>query len=101
MQRVAVKAKRLEFYMCLVKRALRKLVTEQNALGLNQIYIYIQVLILSFQDILKKAQLLFPRVMWSEQNVKLNDVEHKLKDQGRQLKKMSLGQALVMMTMIT
>nr|XP_025699351.1 uncharacterized protein LOC112801040 isoform X6 [Arachis hypogaea] len=63
MQRVAVKAKRLEFYMCLVKRALRKLVTEQNALGLNQIYIYIQVLILSFQDILKKAQLLFPRVM--------------------------------------
>ncbi|XP_020979781.1 uncharacterized protein LOC107634687 isoform X2 [Arachis ipaensis] len=28
-------------------RALSKLVTEQNALGLNQIYIYIQVLILS------------------------------------------------------
>ncbi|XP_020975813.1 uncharacterized protein LOC110270553 isoform X2 [Arachis ipaensis] len=64
----------LEFYMCLVKRTLSILVTEQNALGLNQ---------------------------WSEQNVKLNDAEHKLKDQGRQLKKMSLGQALVMMRMIT
>ncbi|KAL1355219.1 hypothetical protein HN51_007265 [Arachis hypogaea] len=25
-------------------------------------------------------------IEWSEQNVKLNDVEHKLKDQGRQLK---------------
>ncbi|XLT09768.1 hypothetical protein HN51_055561 [Arachis hypogaea] len=72
--------------MCLVKRALSKLVTEQNALGLNQ-------------DILKKAQLLSPRAMvvdsiqtldpintWSEQKVKLNDAEHKLKDQGRQLK---------------
>ncbi|KAL1345130.1 hypothetical protein AAHE18_08G095100 [Arachis hypogaea] len=85
--------------MCLVKRALSKLVTEQNALALNQIHIYIQVLILSFQDILKKDQLLSPRAMvvdsiqtldpintWLEQKVKLNDVEHKLKDQGRQLK---------------
>ncbi|QHN86986.1 uncharacterized protein DS421_16g551050 [Arachis hypogaea] len=52
-----------------------------------------------FQDILKKAQLLSPRAMvvdsiqtldsintWSEQKVKLNDGEHKLKDQGCQLK---------------
>ncbi|XLR50972.1 hypothetical protein S83_001644, partial [Arachis hypogaea] len=55
-QRVAVKAKRLEFYICLVKRVLSKLVTEQNAIGLNQIYIYIQ-------DILRNAQLLTPRAM--------------------------------------
>ncbi|XLR40727.1 hypothetical protein S83_025387, partial [Arachis hypogaea] len=51
------------------------------------------------EDILKKDQLLSPRAMvvdsiqtldpintWLEQKVKLNDVEHKLKDQGRQLK---------------
>ncbi|XLU30669.1 hypothetical protein S245_066735, partial [Arachis hypogaea] len=76
-----VKAKRLEFYMCLVKRL--------AFIGLLS----------CIPDILKKAQLLSPHAMvvdsiqtldpintWLEQNVKLNDVDHKLKDQGRQLK---------------
>ncbi|QHN85563.1 uncharacterized protein DS421_16g538500 [Arachis hypogaea] len=50
-----------------------------------------------FSDILKKAQLLSPRAVdsiqtldpintWSEQKVNLNNAEHKLKDQGCQLK---------------
>ncbi|XLR08186.1 hypothetical protein HN51_052536, partial [Arachis hypogaea] len=37
--------------------ALSKLVTEQNALGLNQIYIYIQVLIL-------RKLSFFPLMLW-------------------------------------
>ncbi|QHN84613.1 uncharacterized protein DS421_16g530140 [Arachis hypogaea] len=60
------------------------------------IYLYLNI---DIEDIWKKAQLLSSRAMvvdsiqtldpintWLEQNVKLNDVKHKLKDQGRQVK---------------
>ncbi|XLS97854.1 hypothetical protein HN51_040589 [Arachis hypogaea] len=59
----------------------------------SDIYLYSST---DIEDILKKAQLLSPRAMvvdsiqtldpintWSEQKVKLNDAEHKLKDQGQ------------------
>ncbi|QHN77057.1 uncharacterized protein DS421_19g649360 [Arachis hypogaea] len=53
-----------------------------------------RVLCCGEEDILKKAQLLSPRAMVVDSiqtldpinTVKLNDAEHKLKDQGRQLK---------------
>ncbi|QHN78322.1 uncharacterized protein DS421_19g660390 [Arachis hypogaea] len=74
--------------MCLVKRALSKLVTEQNALGLNQFLGHIEESSASFPRamVVDSIQTLDPINTWSEQKVKLNDAEHKLKDQGRQLK---------------
>ncbi|RYR42517.1 hypothetical protein Ahy_A08g038986 isoform A [Arachis hypogaea] len=103
-----VKAKRLDFFMCLVKRlafigflscilSLEQIGNRAERLSIkSDTYLYSST---DIEDILKKDQLLSPRAMvvdsiqtldpintWLEQKVKLNDVEHKLKDQGRQLK---------------
>ncbi|XLU32275.1 hypothetical protein S245_068341, partial [Arachis hypogaea] len=67
----------------IMTRALSKLVTEQNALGLNQIFGNRAERLRIKSDIYLYSS---PDIEWSEQKVKLNDVEHKLKDQGRQLK---------------